>query len=85
MSFFPSKGGFSFLEINDGSCLANIQVIVEHSLKEFSKLDKKITTGSCLAITGRLVTSEGKGQKMEIQTTVIKVYGTADVETFPLM
>ncbi|MEC9423449.1 MAG: OB-fold nucleic acid binding domain-containing protein, partial [Nitrospinota bacterium] len=54
-----SKGGFSFLEINDGSCLANIQVIVEHSLKEFSKLDKQITTGSCLAITGRLVASEG--------------------------
>ena len=39
-----SKGGFSFLEINDGSCQANIQAIVEHSLKEFAGLDKKITT-----------------------------------------
>ena len=79
-----SKGGFSFIEINDGSCLANIQVIIEHSLKEFSKVDKQITTGSCLAIIGRLVVSEGKGQKMEIQTAFIEVYGTADVETFPL-
>ena len=79
-----SKGGFSFIEINDGSCLANIQVIIEHSLKEFSKVDKQITTGSCLAIMGRLVVSEGKGQKMEIQTVFIEVYGTADVETFPL-
>ena len=58
-----SKGGFSFIEINDGSCLANIQVIIEHSLKEFSKVDKQITTGSCLAIIGRLVASEGKGKK----------------------
>ena len=41
-----SKGGFSFLEINDGSCQANIQVIIEHSLKDFSGLDKKITTGT---------------------------------------
>ena len=79
-----SKGGFSFIEINDGSCLANIQVIVEHSLKEFSKLDKQITTGSSLAINGKLVSSEGKGQKMEIQTATIEVYGEADAETYPL-
>ena len=79
-----SKVGFSFLEINDGSCQANIQAIVEHSLKEFAGLDKKITTGSCIAISGRLVASEGKGQKMEIQATAIEVYGSADVETYPL-
>ena len=79
-----SKGGFSFLEINDGSCQANIQAIVEHSLKEFAGLDKKITTGSCVAISGQLVASEGKGQKMEIQATAIEVYGSADVETYPL-
>ena len=79
-----SKGGFSFLEINDGSCQANIQAIVEHSLKEFAGVDKKITTGSCIAISGQLVVSEGKGQKMEIQATAIEVYGSADVETYPL-
>ena len=44
-----SKGGFSFLEINDGSCQANIQVIVEHSLKEFSELEKKIYCQSKLS------------------------------------
>jgi len=79
-----SKGGFSFLEINDGSCQANIQVIIEHSLKDFSELDKKITTGSCIAVYGQLVASEGKGQKMEIQVAEIEVYGSADVETYPL-
>ena len=79
-----SKGGFSFLEINDGSCQANIQAIIEHSLKDFSELDKKITTGSCVAISGQLVASEGKGQKMEIQVLEIEVYGSADVETYPL-
>jgi asparaginyl-tRNA synthetase len=79
-----SKGGFSFLEINDGSCLGNIQSIVDHSLNEFQKLDKQITTGSCVAITGKLVASEGKGQKMEVQATTVVVYGTADAETYPL-
>ena len=79
-----SKGGFSFLEINDGSCQENIQVIIEHSLKDFSELDKNITTGSCIAVFGRLVASEGKGQKVEIQAAEIQVYGSADVETYPL-
>lgn len=79
-----SKGGFSFIELNDGSCLANIQVIAEHSLKNFLELDKQITTGSCMAITGKLVISQGKGQKMEIQSAGIELYGTADAETFPL-
>jgi len=79
-----SKGGFSFLEINDGSCQANIQVIVEHSLKEFSEVEKKITTGSCIGVSGQLVASEGKGQKMEIQVAEIEVYGSADAETYPL-
>ena len=79
-----SKGGFSFLEINDGSCQANIQVIIEHSLKDFSELDKKITTGSCIAVSGQLVASEGKGQKMEMQVAEIEIYGSADTETYPL-
>ena len=75
-----SKGGFSFLEINDGSCMGNIQSIVDHSLNEFQVLDKQITTGSCVAITGNLVASEGKGQNMEVQARSVKVYGTADAE-----
>ena len=79
-----SKGGFSFLEINDGSCMCNIQSIVDHSLNEFQLLDKQITTGSCVAITGNLVASEGKGQNMEVQARSVKVYGTADAETYPL-
>jgi len=79
-----SKGGFSFIELNDGSCLANIQVIAEHSLIDFLELDKQITTGSCMAITGKLAVSQGKGQKMEIQSTALELYGTADAETFPL-
>ena len=79
-----SKGGFSFLEINDGSCMGNIQSIVDHSLNEFQVLDKQITTGSCVAIAGNLVASEGKGQNMEVQARSVKVYGTADAEAYPL-
>ena len=39
-----SKGGFSFLEINDGSCLANIQVVAEHTLPDYSSIENQLTT-----------------------------------------
>ncbi|MDJ0364399.1 asparagine--tRNA ligase [Hymenobacter sp. H14-R3] len=71
-----------FIALNDGSCLATLQVVAaaegfpEESLKE-------ITTGSCIAVRGQLVASQGKGQAVEIQATEITVLGTAD-ETYPL-
>ena len=78
-----SKGGFSFLEINDGSCLANIQVVVEHTLSDYSSIENQLTTGSCVSVRGKLTASEGKGQSMEVQTTEIQVYGPAPAD-YPL-
>jgi asparaginyl-tRNA synthetase len=78
-----SKGGFSFLEINDGSCFANIQVIVDHSLPGYTEVEKEVTTGSCIRIFGKLVASQGKGQAKEIQAVEIQIYGPAPLD-YPL-
>jgi asparaginyl-tRNA synthetase len=79
-----SKGGFSFLEINDGSCLKNLQVIVDHNVDSFDRNSGKIHTGSCVSITGKLVNSPGEGQSVELQAMVIEVYGEADPDNYPL-
>ncbi len=78
-----SKGGFSFLEINDGSCLRNIQVIADHSIPNYSSIEKKMTTGSCISVYGKLVASQGKGQNKEVQAIAIDVYGPSPVD-YPL-
>lgn len=73
----------SFIALNDGSTIHNIQAVAE--ISAFSEDTMKlITTGSCIAVTGTLVESQGQGQKVEIQAKEIQVYGTADVETYPL-
>jgi asparaginyl-tRNA synthetase len=79
-----SKGGFSFIEINDGSCLNSIQVVADHSLESFASASPNLYTGSCIAIVGELVQSQGKGQSMEVRASEIKVYGAADAEKYPL-
>lgn len=79
-----SKGGFSFLEINDGSCLNNLQVIADHNIEGFKSASGKLHTGSCAGITGKLVESPGKGQNVELQALSIEVYGVADPEHYPL-
>jgi len=56
---------FSFIEINDGSCLKNIQVIADSTLENYEEI-KKITTGSAVSINGQLVPSKGKGQSWEL-------------------
>ncbi|MCG8616499.1 MAG: asparagine--tRNA ligase [Desulfobacterales bacterium] len=73
---------FSFLEINDGSCLANIQVIANNDLSNYEDV-QSLTTGSAVGITGELVESPGKGQKWEIQAGGVEVISIAP-ETYPL-
>lgn len=73
---------FSFVEINDGSTVKNIQIIANNNLSNYETEIKKLTTGSSVAITGALVESQGS-QKYEITATEVKVYGFAD-EDFPL-
>ncbi|MFV0348679.1 MAG: asparagine--tRNA ligase [Halodesulfovibrio sp.] len=75
--------GFSFLELNDGSCLTNIQVIVDETVPTYPVI-KDVNTGASVEILGELVESPGKGQKWEIRCTELKLLGVADAETFPL-
>ena len=73
---------FLFMEINDGSCLKNIQVIASDDLDNYADIEK-ITTGSAVIITGDLIESPGKGQTWEIQATDVQVVAIAP-ETYPL-
>jgi asparaginyl-tRNA synthetase len=79
-----SKAGFSFLEINDGSCLANLQVIAETSLPNYESEIKRLAPGCSIAVSGQVVASAGQGQATEIKAQVVIVYGWADPETYPL-
>lgn len=75
--------GFSFVELNDGSCLTNIQAVIDHT-PEIEAALARVGTGAAVAITGELVESPGKGQKWEVRGKAIEVLGEADQETFPL-
>jgi asparaginyl-tRNA synthetase len=57
--------GFSFIEVNDGSSLKNIQVVADEKLPNYEDI-KKLTTGSALSVSGKLIESKGGGQKWEI-------------------
>ena len=73
----------AFIALNDGSCVANMQVVVD--LAKFDEeLLRKVTTGACLRVDGRLVAACGAGQGVEVQAEKIEIYGTADPETYPL-
>ena len=73
----------AFIALNDGSCVGNIQVVVDLAKISEEQL-KPVTTGACLRVDGRLVASPGAGQGVEVQAEKIEVYGTADPESYPL-
>lgn len=75
--------GLSFVAINDGSCIHNMQVVVDHSLFDAEML-KDITTGAAISIIGKLTESQGRGQSVEIQASAIEIYGKADPNSYPL-
>ncbi|MDR1345320.1 MAG: asparagine--tRNA ligase [Bacteroidales bacterium] len=77
------NNSIAFIALNDGSIVHSIQIVCD--LGKFDPtVVSQITTGSCLCVTGTLVASQGKGQAVEIQSDTIEIYGTADVETYPL-
>lgn len=78
------SGGLAFLEINDGSCLANLQVIAEDQLDNYESEVKKLSTGCSLRVQGALVASPAKGQAVEVRAASIEVIGWADPENYPL-
>ena len=73
----------SFIALNDGSTIKNIQIVVDLEKFDEERL-KPVTTGACISATGVLVESQGAGQAVEIQLTELEVYGTADPEKYPL-
>jgi asparaginyl-tRNA synthetase len=80
-----SKGGFSFLTVNDGSCFDSIQIVAPGELPNYASEVMKITAGCSVIVTGKLVKSQGKGQAYEIQATDVTVVGWVDdPETYPI-
>ncbi|MDF7812749.1 asparagine--tRNA ligase [Hymenobacter sp. YC55] len=72
-----------FIALNDGSTIHNLQVVADAEKFPEENL-KEVTTGSCLAVRGKLVASQGKGQAVEIQASEIEVLGTSNPEEYPL-
>ena len=73
----------AFIAVNDGSCVANIQVVVDPAAIDEQTM-RQVTTGACIRAEGRLVASPGSGQGVELQATSIGIYGPADPESYPL-
>src|SRR6476659_273833 len=72
-----------FIALNDGSCMSNLQVVVDFANTPEDIL-KKITTGAAIAATGQLIESLGKGQTVEVKAKSIAILGESDAEKFPL-
>ena len=79
-----SGGGFSFLAVNDGSCLATIQVVADGKLDNYDSEIVHLTAGCSVVATGALVESPAKGQRVEIHAESVRVLGLADAERYPI-
>jgi asparaginyl-tRNA synthetase len=78
-----SSGAVSFVQVNDGSTLGDLQVVVEQSLPDYPVVES-LTTGCSISVEGELVESIGKGQKYEVHASKLEVLGYADPDTYPL-
>lgn len=79
-----SKGGFSFIELNDGSCFGNIQVIADNKLENYDSEISRLFPGSSIVVKGQLVNSQGGGQAVEIVADQVKVLGFCEPDDYPL-
>ncbi|MCW5938419.1 MAG: asparagine--tRNA ligase [Fimbriimonadaceae bacterium] len=75
--------GVSFVQMNDGSCFADLQVVVEAGTIPEESL-KLATTGACVRFDGELVASPGSGQAVELKADAMEVFGAADPQSYPL-
>jgi len=71
---------FAFVEVNDGSTLANLQVVISAEIPELAQL----ATGAAISVTGKLVKSPGKNQALELQADRVTLYGPCDPARYPL-
>lgn len=72
-----------FIALNDGSCMGNIQIVVDFANTP-EELLKRITTGAALAIKGVIIESLGKGQKVDIKASSIEILGDSNPEEYPI-
>ena len=72
-----------FIALHDGSCMANLQVVVDFA-NTSEEILKKITTGAAISVSGLLVESLGKGQTVEVKAKTIEILGESDADKFPL-
>ena len=79
-----SKNGFSFVELNDGSCMKNLQIVIDGEVPGYAETIKQVTTGASIAVDGVIKESPGKGQSIEVHATAFELLGAADAATFPL-
>ncbi len=75
---------FTFVEVNDGSSLANLQIVLNPDLPQYAEILKQLNTGASLEVSGILVESPAKGQRIELHASEVKLYGESDPETYPL-
>ncbi len=76
--------GFAFVEVNDGSAMASLQVILNADLPNYEDTLKKLNTGASVEVEGVLVESPAKGQRIELKASSVTVYGEADPDSYPL-
>lgn len=80
-----SKAGFSFIHVNDGSCLANVQLVADKDLANYQSEILKLTSGASIHCEGQVVASKGQGQQVEVQVKTLKVLGLVeDPDTYPI-
>ena len=79
-----SKGGFSFIEINDGSCFGNLQIVAPAELANYESEIKHLAAGCSIVASGELKESPASGQATELHASELRVIGWADPEEYPL-
>jgi asparaginyl-tRNA synthetase len=79
-----SKGGFSFIELNDGSSQGNVQIVAPGTLANYESVVKQLHTGASVVVEGEVKASPAKGQATEVLATSVERVGDADPETYPL-
>jgi len=75
---------FTFVEVNDGSSMNGLQAIINADLPGYGDIIKRLSNGASVALTGTLVPSPGKGQRIELRAETVQVFGESDTDTYPL-
>src|SRR3954452_19955127 len=78
-----SKGGFSFIELNDGSCQGNVQVVAPGDLTNYETEIKKLPTGASVTVEGEVKASPARGQATEVHAKRVVMHARFDPENYP--